>query len=210
MDEKERLLINDILDSCSEITEYEFTPYYIRKRRDNINASRRRIKTLVRRTAVIAAAAVTLLAAMGFYRITFINGFRLTNDRTFLQITDYLSENAPETIESYPYLCGSEFYSCTIISDSPETRTTEFKQGDDSFRLTQYTAEEYNEMMEHFDTSQLEYSPFHTGSKSGIFYRNGEMSYGFFQYGGYVFSVSFKGEASVLFEFIEMLELEDC
>lgn len=206
MTEKELILINDILNSCPEAPEHEFTPYYIRQRSRNISAKFRNVRKLRKRITICVIAAVMLLTVMGFHRVTFMNGFKVTNDRTFLHMTEHLTENAPKKIEKTPYPSGSETYSCTITTDKPQLKSSVFRTADKKYTLYQYTIDYFNEDMEHLVTSDIEYELFYTDDKSGIYFYLGENCHAMFQYGGYVFKVNCKGDISDLTHFISTLE----
>lgn len=206
MNEKELILINDILNSCPESPEHEFTPYYMRKRSRNISAKFRNAKKIRKRITIAVVAATMLLAVMGFHRITFMNGFKVTNDRTFLQMTEHLTENAPERIEKSPYPLGGEAYSCTVITEKPQFKSFLFRTAHKKYTLYQHTIDYFNEDMEHMITSDVEYELFYTDDKSGIYFYLGEYCHAMFQYGGYVFKVNCKGDISDLTAFISTLE----
>ncbi len=206
MNEKELLLINDILNSCPEGPEHRFTPYYIRKRSHNISANFRKAKKIRKRIIISASAAAMLLAVMGFHRITFMNGFKVTNDRTLLQMTEHLTENAPEKIEKSPYPSGNETYSCIVTTDKPNFKCSVFRTGHKKYMLYQYTVDYFNDYMEYTSTNDIEYKLFYTEDKSGIYFYRGGYCHAMFQYGGYVFKITCEGDISDLTDFISKLE----
>ncbi len=206
MNEKEMLLINDVLSSCPEAPEHQFTPYYLRQRKRNINKNFRNVRKVRKRMTICVIAAVMLLAVMGFQRITFMNGFKITKDRTFLHITQQIAQTAPEKIEKSPYPSGNEAYSCTISTEKPQFKCSVFRTDDKKYTLYQYTIDYFNEDMEHLVTSDIEYELFYTDDKSGIYFYLGENCHAMFQYGGYVFKANCKGDISDLTNFISKLK----
>lgn len=206
------ILIEDILQSCPEDAEHEFSPKYLRSRQRMIKhyskftaTQKRHVRTPLKIAAVIAAA---LLLFTGWNGYRFINGLAVGSRHIFAQMTPDASEAAHDSIESTAKISGLNGYTYTITLDRPDQFWIEYTNGEVTYMVHQYTLSYYNSLQAHISFLNFNFKPFSAGDKSGVCsVTPGGLNSAVFIYKGYVFDIWCTASMEELTAFAEAMTI---